>query len=127
MVVERVEHVGAHVRPQHLRRDRTVVGHADRLADVVAQRRDHHLGVRAGPLGQGGRLQAVGELVGGEAVGDLTERPQQHQDPVGHSALVLRGLLADHGPLLGGGFVHTSEGRVKVVEVRVEVAAMPSL
>ena len=54
----------------------------------------------AGALGPGGRLQRVGQLVGGEAVGDVGERLEHREDAVGHPALVGRGLGADDHPLL---------------------------
>ena len=37
MVLDRVEHVWAHIRLEHLCCDRPMVGNADRLADVMAQ------------------------------------------------------------------------------------------
>ena len=51
------------------------------LADVVAERGDDHLVVGAGPLGQGGGLQAVGELVDGEPVGDVGQRRRAWRGP----------------------------------------------
>ena len=59
--------------PQDLGGDARVVGDADRLADVVAQRGDHALVVGARRARRGGGLQAVGELVDREAVGDAAE------------------------------------------------------
>ena len=64
-------HLGPHVGLEDRGGDLRVAGHADRLADVVAEARHHHLVVGAVALGAGGRLAAVGELVGGEAVGDV--------------------------------------------------------
>jgi hypothetical protein len=49
----------------------------------VAQRRQHDLLVGPVALGPGGGLEAVGELVGREAVDDLAERLEEHQDAVG--------------------------------------------
>ena len=61
-------HLRSHVGPEDFGRDLRMVGDAHRLADVVTQGGHHHLIVGAGPLGPGCRLQAVGELVDGEAV-----------------------------------------------------------
>ena len=99
-------HLVAHVRPEDLGRDARVVGHADRLADVVAERGDDQLVVGAGALGERGGLQRVRELVDREAVGDAGEAPQQAEHRFGHALLVGEGLLDDHAPLLGGGLVH---------------------
>ena len=63
--------LGPHVGLEDRGGDLRVAGHADRLADVVAEARDDHLVVGAVALGARGGLQAVGELVGGEAVGDV--------------------------------------------------------
>ena len=86
-----------------------MVGHADRLADVVAEAGDHNLVVRAGALGTRRRLEAMGELVDGEAVGDVAERLEHAQHPVGDTTLVLERLGADDRPLVGGGLVHPAE------------------
>ena len=53
-------HLVAHVGPQDLGGDAGVVGHADRLADVVAERGDDELVVGAGPFGERGGLAASG-------------------------------------------------------------------
>ena len=79
-------HLVAHVRPQDLGGDARVVGHADRLADVVTQRGDHHLVVGAGPLGHGGGLQRVRELIDGEPVGDVGEAAQHAEHRFGDPA-----------------------------------------
>ena len=86
---DHVVHVGAHVRLDDRGRDLGVVRHAHGLADVVQQRREHHLVVGAGPLGERRGLQRVRELVDREAVGDLGERPQHAEHAVGDAALVL--------------------------------------
>ena len=103
--------LGPHVGPDHLGGDGRVVGHADGLAHVVQQRGEHHLVVGTGALGHGGRLEAVGELVGGEAVGDVGEGAQQLEQPFGDPPLVGRGLGPDLHPVLEGGLVHAGEGR----------------
>ena len=56
------------------------------------QRREDHLLVGAGPLGERRGLQRVRELVDGEAVGDLGERPQHAEHALGDPVLVLAGL-----------------------------------
>ena len=61
--------IGTHVRPQHFRCDRTMVGHAYRFADVVTERRNDQLCVRSGLLCQGGGLQTMRELIGSEPIG----------------------------------------------------------
>ena len=73
--------LGPHVGLEDGGGDLRVAGHADRLADVVAEAGDHDLVVGAVALGPGGRLQAVGELVGGEAVGDVAEGPEHVRAP----------------------------------------------
>jgi len=50
------------------------------------------------------------QLVDSEAVGDAGQPLQHGQDLVGHAALVLEGLGADHRPLLGRRLVHAPEG-----------------
>ena len=67
---DHVVHLGAHVGRQDLGGDLRVVRDAHGLADVVAQRRDHHLVVGARAFGEGRRLEAVRELIDREAVGD---------------------------------------------------------
>ena len=96
-------HVVAHVRPQDLGGDARVVGHAHRLADVVAERRDDELVVGAGALGERRRLQAVRELVDREPVDDLVEAPQHAEHRLGDATAVGDRLMGDHAPLLGGG------------------------
>ena len=106
-----VVHVLADVGPDHLGRDGRVVEHADDLADVVAQRPEHHLVVGTGPLGQGRRLQAVRELVGGEPVGDVAQLPQHGEELLRHPRLVLHRLPPDHRPLLRRRLIHPRERR----------------
>ena len=53
-------HLGPHVGLEDRGGDLRVAGHADRLADVVAQAGDHHLVVGAVALGAGGRLAGSG-------------------------------------------------------------------
>src|SRR5207245_1132006 len=55
-------------------------------------------------------LQAVDELVDRKAVGDLLQRSEQAEHPLGHPFLVLHRLRADLGPLLGRRLVHAGEG-----------------
>ena len=62
--------LGAHVGLEDGGGDLGVVGHTDRLADVVAQGGDDDLGIGARPLGPGRRLDRVLQLIHGEAVGD---------------------------------------------------------
>ena len=106
---DHVEDLVTHVGAQDLRRDAGVVGHRHVLADVVAQRGHHHLGVGAGLLGPGGGLQRVSELVDGEPVGDVAQRLEHGEDLGRHPGLALGGLGADLGPLLGAGLVHPAE------------------
>ena len=109
MIEDRLVDVVAHVGLDHLCRDGAVVGHRDGLADVVHERTEDHLVVSACLFRHRRRLQAVGELVGDEAVADLGERLEQHDHPVGDPTLVLEGPSADVGPLLGSGLVHAAE------------------
>src|SRR5581483_4213191 len=111
----------ADVGPKDLRGDARVVGNADCLADVVAQRGDDHLVVGSCPFRERRSLQAVGELVGREAVGDLGERLEHGEHPVGDPSLVLRGLGTDDSPLLGRRLVHSGEGGGH----RLSLAAQP--
>ena len=101
--------LGPDVGTQDLGGDARVVGHRHRLADVVAERRHHQLVVGAGPLGPGGRLEAVGQLVDGESVDHVGQRLEHGQHPVGHPALVAAGLGADRRPLLGRRDIHPGE------------------
>ena len=94
---------------QDLRGDPGVVHDGDGLADVVAQRRHHHLIGCPRFLGPGRRLQGVDELIDLEAVGDLFERGQHVEHTVGHTGLVFNRLDDDVLPLLGRRFVHTGE------------------
>jgi hypothetical protein len=105
-----VVHLVAHERPQHLGRDRRVVGDAHVLAHVVAERRHHELVVGPGPLGQRRRLQAVRELVDGEAEHHPVEVAQQRQHVLGDVGLRGHGLVPDDAPLLGRRLVHPGEG-----------------
>ena len=66
-------HLGANVGLQNGGSDRRMVGHADRLADVVTQRGNDHLVVGPRALGHGRRLERMRELVGDEAVLDVAK------------------------------------------------------
>ena len=103
-------HLVAHVRLQDLGRDPRMVRDADGLPDVVTERRNHHLVIRAGSFGERRRLERVGELIDREAVGDVGQRAQHLEDALGNAVLVLERLLADHRPLVGGRLVHAREG-----------------
>ena len=87
-----------------------MVRHAHGLADVVQQRREHHLRIGTAALGTRRGLQRVRELVDREAVGDLGERPQHLERTVGDPRLVFARLAPDDRPLLGRRFVHPGEG-----------------
>ena len=80
---DHVVHVAADVRLDDRGRDLGVVRHADGLADVVQQRREHDLVVGAGALGARRGLQRVGELVDREPVGDLGQRAQHVERTIG--------------------------------------------
>jgi hypothetical protein len=71
MVENCLGHLGADVGAEDLGGNPGVIGDRDRLADVVTQRGHHDLVVGPGPLGPGGRLQTMGQLVDGEAIHHL--------------------------------------------------------
>jgi hypothetical protein len=99
---DHVVHLVPHVRAEDFSRDPGMVGDRHRLADVVAQRRHDHLVVHAGPLGSGGGLQGVDQLIDRKSADDLLQRGEQAKDSVGDQGLSLGALGADVGPLLGG-------------------------
>ena len=101
--------VGPDKRLDHLRSDCRMIRHTDGLAHVVHQRSEDDLIVGTGAFGQRGGLQAMGELVGAEAVSDLCERFQQHQHSISDPTLILSGAGTDLHPLLNRGLIHARE------------------
>ena len=119
-------HFVTHVGPQDLGRDPGVVRDAHRLPDVVAEAGDDDLVVGAGTLRPRRGLQAMRQLVDGEPVGDLRERPQHAEHTLGDTVLVLERLFADHRPLLGRRLVHAAEARLWLCLLRLRhVAIVP--
>ena len=108
--VDGVVDVVADIGLQHLRRDRPVIGNAEKLAEIVAQRRHHLLVARARPPCQRTRHQAVGQLVGGEADLDRLEPLEALHDLLRRRALLVCAMrLRDMRPVVGGAVVHVGE------------------
>ena len=106
-------HLLADVRAQDLRRDARVVGHADRLADVVAQRRRPRPRRRRRP--RSARVAVCRQWVSWSTAKPsvMSREPAEHlEHRVGDPRLVVDGLDGDHPPLLGGGLVHPGEACV---------------
>lgn len=71
VVTNDIDELGSDVRSEQLGGDLAVTGIAEDLPDVVTQRSQDQLVIRAGLLGAGGRLQGVIELTDVASVGDL--------------------------------------------------------
>src|ERR1700722_6174706 len=96
----------AHVGLQDLSRDFGMVGYGDQLADVVQQRGDDDLLIRAIALGSGGGLEGVLHLIDRKAVADIAQSLDHREDLAGDTGLRLDRALNDLGPLLTGRDVH---------------------
>lgn len=73
-------HLGTDMGLEHRSRDLGVARVAERLADVVEERSQHHLVVGARAHGAAGHLQRMRQLADVPSVADIVERPEVIQD-----------------------------------------------
>ena len=81
----------------------------DGFADVVAERRDDHLFAGAVALGARRRLQAVDELIDGEAVYLRLQLREHCLDDLRHGRLSLADGLRDPHPVFDLSFIHSGK------------------